>query len=671
MRIVLAKMGLDGHDKGIKIIARALQDAGMEVTYLGLRQSAERIVSVAIEERADVIGISLLTGTHLSFAKELIRQIKEKGIMPKVIFGGTIGEDDIPVLKKLGVDYVYGVETTLEEILKEFSSELNIELIKNRLDLSVLNEKETSNEVKTASGIPVDIYYDMENMYLGDDYVLGKPGEYPYTRGPYQTMYRGRVWTMRQYAGMGTAIESNQRYKYLLERGQNGLSVALDLPTQIGYDSDHPVIKDEVGKVGVAIDTVEDMHTLFEGIPLDTVSVNFTINSTAIIILAMFIVMAEERGYKREILSGTVQNDMIKEFLSRNTYIFPLEPSLRIAGDIISFACKELPKFNPVSCSGYHIRELGADAVQELAFTLGAGITYVEIVKKTGIEVDQFAPRISFHLCCSQDLFEEVSKFRAARRIWAKIMKERFDAQNEKSYKFRVFAGGNGISLTAREPLNNIIRGTYQCLIGALGGAQTIHVPAYDEAYAIPTAESALLCLRTQQITAHETGIINTVDPLAGSYYVEYLTSELEKRATELLEEIDRRGGMVECIKSGWIQRGVIDSAYRTQLSKDDGKKIIVGVNKFVSETDPETKVVKEKVSGQVISNQIKRLNDVKNKRDDSLVQSTLENIVTVARNEENLFPSIIDAVRKRATLGEIVSAIKEVYGEYNGNNLF
>ena len=493
----------------------------------------------------------------------------------------------------------------------------------------------------------------------------------PIRGGPYETMYRGKVWTMRQYAGMGTAVESNERYKYLLERGQTGLSVALDLPTQIGFDSDNSEISEEVGKVGVAIDTVEDMHTLFEGIPLDSVSVNFTINSTAMIILAMFVVMAEERGYSRKIISGTTQNDMIKEFLARNTFIFPLEPSLKIVSDIISYASKEFPKFNPISCSGYHIRELGADAIQELAFTLAAGITYVETVAKTGMGVDQFAPRVSFHFTCNQEIFEEVAKFRAARRMWAKIMKERFHAQNEKSCKLRVFAGGNGISLTAKEPLNNIIRGTYQCLVGALSGAQTIHVPAYDEAYAIPTEESALLCLRTQQITAYETGIIKTIDPLAGSYYVEYLTNEMEKRASQLMDEIEKLGGMVSCIKNGWIQKKVIDSAYKTQKAIDNGEKVIIGVNKYVSDTGLKSKMKMEKVPESVLNNQLERLEAVKKKRNTSTVEKSLSDIIAAAEAGENIFPTVIDAVRARATLGEIVNALKEVYGEYNGDKVF
>lgn len=658
MKIILAKMGLDGHDKGLRIIARALTDAGAEVVYLGLRQSAESIVNAALQEDASDIGVSILSGIHLESAEKLLAVMKEKNCTDiRVSFGGTIPEQDAQQLEKMGVAGVFKVETKLEDILSFY--------LGTQGESASVQPTEAS-EFKTASDLEVKPFYtcdDIDESKVRDE----APGTYPYTRGVYESMYRGKVWTMRQYAGFGTAVESNERYKYLLSQGQTGLSVALDLPTQIGYDSDEPSIAAEVGKVGVAIDTVEDMHTLFEGIPLDKVSVNFTINATAIVLLSMLVVVAEEQGLSPEVLRGTVQNDMIKEFLSRNTYIFPLESSMKIVGDIITYAAEHIPRFNPISCSGYHIRELGANAVQELAFTLAAGLTYVSDILERGIPVDQFAGRLSFQLSCNQDIFEEAAKFRAARRMWATLVKERFHPENPKSMLFRVFSGGNGISFTAKEPLNNIIRGAFQCLTGALGGAQAIHVPAYDEAYAIPTAESALLSLRTQQITAFETGIINTADPLAGSYYVESLTDTLEAEAMKIIEEIERRGGMKECIKSGWIKSLVIDSAYKTQRKIDSGERTIVGVNKFNLDTVAEEYKI-ETSRSEVLENQLKRLDGVKTSRDGGAVQNALEALGKNAAAGENLFPPVIACVRKRATVGEIVATLKTVFGEYDGD---
>ena len=673
-KIILAKMGLDGHDKGLKIIARSLRDAGEEVIYLGLRQNAEVIIQTAIQEDADTIGISILSGSQIPLAKKLLSSMKKNKVNFRVLFGGIISKEDIITLKKMGISEVFPGETSLKEIIESFRNEKwkNIEENTNKDEDNKENIDNKINieiDVKTESGIPIKKVYTKEDVsFLEVDKDLGLPGKYPYTRGPYETMYRGKVWTMRQYAGLGTAVESNQRYKYLLSQGQTGLSVALDLPTQLGFDSDYPDIEEEVGRVGVAIDTVEDIYALFKDIPLDKVSVSFTINSTAIVILAMFAVMAEEKGYDLKALIGTVQNDMIKEFLSRNTFIFPLKPSLKLTGDIISFSSKYLPKFNSISCAGYHIRELGANAVQELATTLGAAIVYIEEVLERGMLIDSFAPRLSFELSCGQDFFEEIAKFRTARKMWAQIMKNRFHAKNEKSLKFRVFSGGNGISLTANEPLNNIVRGAFQCLVGALGGAQAVHVPAYDEAYAIPTEESALICLRTQQITAYEIGIINTVDPLAGSYYIENLTNELENRVNELMVKIDKMGGLIKCIENGWIMKEVIRAAYKTQKEIEEGRKVIVGVNKFVSKKSKEKKVKIEKVPDYILKNQIKRLKQVKEERIDNKVKEKLDKLVKAAKKNKNLFPFILETVKVRATVGEIVSTLKMVYGEYNGS---
>ncbi|MDX9799520.1 MAG: methylmalonyl-CoA mutase family protein [Bacteroidales bacterium] len=673
MRIILAKMGLDGHDKGLKLIANRLQSLGEEVIYLGLRQSADNIVQSAIQEDADVIGISILSGSHISLAEKLLSTMKKNNVHFRIIFGGTIPLQDIATLKKIGISDALPVGTSIEEVLKTFRNERSVN---SQVSCSEFPEQEGQHvdrirncqNFKTASGIQVkDIFTKEDVSFLDENEEIGLPGKYPFTRGPYETMYRGRIWTMRQYAGLGTAVESNQRFKYLLDQGQTGLSVALDLPTQLGYDSDNTDITEEVGRVGVAIDTVEDMYTLFQDIPLDKISVNFTINSTAIVILAMYMVMAEEKGYNTKTLSGTVQNDMIKEFLSRNTFIFPLMPSIKLATDIIHFCSFSLPKFNPISCSGYHIRELGANAIQELATTLSAGIIYTEEALKRGLPIDEFAPRLSFQLSCYQDIFEEIAKFRVARKMWAKIMKNRFQAKKEKSLKFRVFSGGNGSSLTAQEPLNNIVRGAFQCLAGALGGAQAIHVPAYDEAYTIPTEESALLSLRTQQITAYETGITNTVDPLAGSYYLESLTNELEDRANQLMEEINRMGGLLKCIENGWIINEVIKNAYQTQMDIETKKKIIVGVNRYASESSTGREIKSEQLSANIAENQGSRLEKVKKERDVIKVKTKLSILQKAANQNENLFPSIVDAVRDRATIGEIINTLKKIYGEYKG----
>ena len=519
---------------------------------------------------------------------------------------------------------------------------------------------------ETASGLEVRECYDGEDLV---DFVpkeaLGKPGEYPFTRGVYKNMYRGRVWTMRQYAGFGTPAETNEYFKYLLEQGQTGLSVALDLPTQMGLDSDASLAQDEVGRVGVAIDSLADMEALFAGIPIDRISTNFTINGTAAIILAMYIVAAEKKGCSREQISGTVQNDMIKEFLSRNTFIFPIKESLQLAGDIIEYCATNYPRFNPISVSGYHIRELGANAIQEVALTLLAAITYVEEVKSRGIAVDDFAPRLSFQLGASTDFFEEVAKFRVARRLWARIMRESYQIKNPKGMKFRVFSGGNGISLTAREPLNNIIRGTLQCLIGVLGGAQAIHVPAYDEAFAIPTPQSARIALRTQQIIAEETGIPNTVDPLGGSYYLETLANDLEDAILALIDRIEKAGGLVKAIQQGTIQNEVLEQAYRAELQVQKGEKTIVGLNKYVSDTDEEETIPIFNVSPDILQHQLNSLEKVKAERHNAGVQRELQRLGSAALEGENVMPYIIDAVKQYATVGEIASALKSAWGEY------
>ena len=519
----------------------------------------------------------------------------------------------------------------------------------------------------TESGIEAELLYTPEDV--GDidyDRDIGMPGEPPFTRGPYPTMYRGRLWTMRQYAGFGTAEETNGRFTYLLEQGVTGLSVAFDLPSQIGYDSDDPFVEDEVGRCGVAIDTLADMERMLRGIPLDQVSVNLTINSTAIIMLAMLVVLAEKQGIALEKISGTTQNDMIKEFLARKTYIFPIEPSLKIVGDIIEYCHHSLPRFNPISISGYHIRELGASPVQELALTMQAAVTYAAMVVERGIAFDKFAPRLSFQFTSNMELFEEVAKYRAARRLWYAIARDRFGARDENSGRLRVFAGGTGDVLTREEPLNNVIRATIQCLVGVLGGAQAIHVPAYDEAYSIPSQEAATLALRTQQILAYETGITKTVDPLGGSYYVEHLTRELERGALELMADIERRGGLIASINDGYIQALVQSRAYEQEKAKQAGERVLIGVNKFRSAAEERPRIPPRGRDESVLPAQKASLARVKSERDAAAVRKRLDELTAALPDRRvNIFPLVIEAVRAYATVGEIVKVLKAEYGEY------
>jgi methylmalonyl-CoA mutase N-terminal domain/subunit len=516
---------------------------------------------------------------------------------------------------------------------------------------------------QTDSGLPIKEVYTAQDLPADRREKPDLPGQYPFTRGVYRNMYRGRLWTMRQYAGFGTASESNQRYRFLLSQGQTGLSVAFDLPTQLGFDSDDSRVEDEVGRGGVAIDTLADMEALFQDIPLDRVSTNLTINSTAAIILAMYYALAEKQGLETRQLRGTVQNDMIKEFLARKSYIFPVEPSLRIVTDIIEFCSQHVPSFNPISVAGYHIREAGADVVQELALTLKAGMTYVESALARGLSVDDLARQLSFHFTSGQEFFEEIAKYRAARKMWAEIMRQRFHASKPESLLLRVFAGGNGVTLTAKEPLNNIIRGTLQCLVGVLGGAQAIHVPAYDEAFAIPTEESARIGLRTQQIIGYESGIPRTADPLGGSYYVESLTDELQKRAWAMMEEIDRRGGLVSCIKSGYLQRLIEDRAFEREKQIQSGQKPVVGVNCFSSQGTEDLRL--SEIDSGILERQKEGLARIKSKRDPGAVDEALRRLKEAALQSQNLMPVIIEAVKTYATIGEIAQRLREVYGEF------
>lgn len=498
---------------------------------------------------------------------------------------------------------------------------------------------------------------------------LSFPGEFPFTRGVYPTMYRSRLWTMRQYSGFGTAEETNKRFKYLLEQGQTGLSVAFDLPTQIGYDSDHPLAEGEVGRVGVAVDSVEDMKLLFSEIPLDKVSTSMTINAPAAVILAMYIVTAEEQGITPAELKGTIQNDILKEYVARGTYIYPPESSLRLITDIFDYCSQKMPAFNTISISGYHIREAGSTAVQELAFTLADALTYVEKALEIGLDIDDFAPRLSFFFASQMNLLEETAKFRAARRLWAEIMEERFGAEKKKSKLLRFHTQTAGTALTAKQPLNNIIRVTIQALAAVLGGTQSLHTNSYDEALSLPSEEAVEIALRTQQILAEESGVADVIDPLGGSYYLEELTDEFVNKCRKYLEKIDQFGGMVEAIKAGYIQREIQDSAYQKQKEIDQKKKIVVGINKYQN-NNSNKEIELQQIDPALEAAQKKRLENLKNNRDQKEIQKALKAVKSAAAAEGNLMPAIIEAVRVRATLGEINKQLKEVFGEYQNRNI-
>jgi len=513
-------------------------------------------------------------------------------------------------------------------------------------------------------GHEVDRLYtpaDVSDLDYEED--LGFPGQEPYTRGVYPTGYRGRLWTMRQYAGMGTAEETNERFHYLLDQGQTGLSMAFDLPTQMGYDSDHAMAAGEVGKTGVAIDSLDDMETVFDGIPLDEVSTSMTINAPASVLLAMYIAVGDRQGVDREQLRGTIQNDVLKEYIARNTFIYPPEPSMRLITDIFEFCADETPSFNTISISGYHIREAGSTAAQEIAFTLGDGIEYVEAAIDAGLDVDEFAPQLSFFFASYNNILEEVAKFRAARRLWAKIMDERFDAESPKSKQLKFHTQTAGSTLTAQQIENNVVRVAYQALAAVLGGTQSLHTNGKDEAIGLPTEESVRTALRTQQILAHESGAADTIDPLAGSYYVESLTDELEAEARSLIEEVDERGGMRRSIEEQWVQRQIQDVAFERQREQEAGERVIVGVNEYQVEEEGEQDI--EEVDEAVEQDQQENVAAVREERDEEAVEAKLDALRDAAEGDENVMPYIIDAVKVYATTGEVCDVFRDVFGEY------
>ena len=530
--------------------------------------------------------------------------------------------------------------------------------------MSVKNSHQAPRGIKTSSGLDVPEFAkpnDLAGWEAERD--LGFPGEYPYTRGIHPSGYRSRFWTMRQYAGFGTAVEANARFRYLLAQGQTGLSIAFDLPTQIGLDSDHPMARGEVGRVGVAIDSLEDMATLFEGIPLERVSTSMTINATAAILLALYLAVAEKQGADLKKISGTIQNDILKEYIARGTYIYPPGPALRIVTDIFAFCHEHAPEWNTISISGYHIREAGSTAVQEVAFTLANAIAYVEAAGARGLKVDDFAPRLSFFLNAHNDLLEEVAKFRAARRLWARLMRERFQAEDPRSWMFSFHTQTAGSTLTAQQPDVNLVRVTLQALAAVLGGTQSLHTNARDEALALPSEDSALLALRTQQIIAQESGVAQTVDPLGGSYFIEDLTNRIEKAAEEYLRKIDAMGGVLRAIQTGFIQREIQQSAYEYQKQIESGKRVMVGVNRYTSAESAPLSLLR--IDSEIERAQVGRLKALRARRNAERVRTALQEVEAAARGDQNLMPPILEAVKAFATVGEISDVLRQVFGQY------
>jgi methylmalonyl-CoA mutase N-terminal domain/subunit len=516
----------------------------------------------------------------------------------------------------------------------------------------------------TVSGQPIEPLYTEQDLPPDAAESIGLPGEFPFTRGVYPSMYRGRLWTMRQFAGFGTAEETNERFRYLLDHGQTGLSTAFDMPSLMGHDSDHPRSLGEVGREGVAVDTLDDMETLFAGIPLDEVSVSMTINAPAAVMLAFYVVAAERRGIAPERLSGTIQTDILKEYIAQKEWCFPIDPAMRLVGDLIEWCSYHMPRWHPVSISGYHIREAGATAAQELAFTLKDGLTYVEQAVGRGLDVDDFAPRLSFFFNSHIDLFEEVAKYRAARRIWAREMRETFGARDERSWLMRFHTQTAGVSLTAQQPLNNVVRTAIEALAAVLGGTQSLHTNSYDEALALPTEEAVRLALRTQQVIAHESGVTNTIDPLGGSYFVEALTDKMERNAYAYFAKIDDLGGMVEAVKRSFPQREIADAAFRYQQEVDSGERVVVGVNRHVAERESPLQILR--IDPALERKQVDRLGAVRAGRDPAQVEAALAALKHAAGHEgDNLMPGLLDAARARCSEGEIVEALQAVFGTY------
>jgi methylmalonyl-CoA mutase, N-terminal domain len=668
IRVLIAKPGLDGHDVGAKVLCRALMDAGMEVVYTGLRQSPQEIVRTALEEDVDVVGLSVLSGAHLPLCRAVADGLQTAGILGKTlcIVGGNIPRSDHATLRELGVAAVFATGSPFEEI---------VDFIRGRGTM-VSDPKRAKEEKKgetAEAGAPLhwesgleirEVYTAADVERTGGSDGIGQPGEYPYTRGIHPLMYRKRPWTMRQYSGFGTAAETHERFQYLIRHGQTGLNVAFDLPTQCGLDSDDEMAVGEVGRVGMAVDTLADMEVAFAGIDLDKISVSLTINGAAVPIMAMYFAMARKRGYELATLRGTAQNDILKEFIGRGTWIFPVDASIRLVGDTIEYCAQHVPRYNAVSVCGYHIRESGASPAQEMAYGLAIARAYIDHTLERGLHIDEFAGGVSFNFDIHGNLWEQVAKFRAGRRLWARILKEEYGAENPRSMQLRMIAGGGGGGLTIQQPENNIVRGAYYALASALSGTQTMALCSYDEAYTIPSRHAARLSLRTMQILMHEMGACDTVDPLAGSYFVETTTNEMEERIVAIMKKLQDRGGIVRAVSEGWVQAEVNRRAYDQEKRIRSGETRKVGVNCFVEEGE-EPEVEFHPHREEEAKKQVAGLQRIRSERDGNMVQSSLERVRQAAAAGENVMPSVMDAVERQATIGEICGVLKSVFGTY------
>lgn len=687
VRVLIAKPGLDGHDVGAKVVARALRDAGMEVIYTGLHQTVEQILSAAVQEDIDVIGLSILSGAHMSITERLMSGLRRAGAGEvRVVVGGNIPRKDHARLLELGVAGVFPTGSRLDELVRFIGGRAGggaegadgarargrEELREARAPPAAEKgpapgKGEGVRPVILESGIAVKPVYGPEDLADFDPAArLGRPGEFPFTRGIHPLMYRARPYTMRQYAGFGTPSETNERFRFLLSQGQNALNVAFSLHSQMGIDSDDPLAEGEVGRVGMAVDTLRDMETAFDGIPIERISTSLTINGSAAIMIAMYLAMAEKRGVPLTEVRGTAQNDILKEYIGRGTWIFPVEPSIRLIADTIEFCSRHAPKYYPVSVCGYHIRESGADPVQEISYAFCIARAYIRAVVERGLHPDEFVPRFSFNFDIHGNIFEQVAKFRAARRVWAGITRDELGCRSPESMKMKMIAGGGGGGLTIEEPENNIVRGAYYALISALSGTQTMALCSYDEAYTIPSKKAALISLRTMQILVEEMGLADTVDPLGGSYYVEWLTNELEGRILKKIREVDAAGGIVRLVADGTIQREVSRQAYLLERRLQSGELPKVGVNKYRQEGEGEERAVEiheyDPAAARVKIEELRRL---KSGRDGAAVRASLDLLREKAATSENLMPYIMEAVKRYATVGEITAALKSVFGTF------
>ncbi len=705
VRVLIAKPGLDGHDVGAKVVARALMDAGMEVIYSGLHQTVEQIIQAAVQEDVGVIGLSVLSGAHIPIAERLMSGLRSAGAGDiHVVVGGNIPKRDHARLLELGVEGVFPTGSRFEELTEfirglfgerrdggravegaiEGAAEAALGGVKGESAREgsgarapesaqapgaapARKREERVRPVTLESGIEVKPVYGPEDLAGFDPATkLGRPGEFPFTRGIHPLMYRARPYTMRQYAGFGTPRETNERFKFLLSQGQNALNVAFSLHSQMGIDSDDPLAEGEVGRVGMAVDTLRDMEVAFDGIPIDKISTSLTINGSAAIMIAMYLAMAEKRGVPLSEVRGTAQNDILKEYIGRGTWIFPVEPSIRLIADTIEFCSRHAPRYYPVSVCGYHIRESGADPVQEISYAFCIARAYIRAVMDRGLHPDEFVPRFSFNFDIHGNIFEQVAKFRAARRIWAQLTRDELGCRNPESMKMKMIAGGGGGGLTIEEPENNIVRGAYYALISALSGTQTMALCSYDEAYTIPSKRAALISLRTMQILIEEMGLADTVDPLGGSYYVEWLTDEMEKRIWSKIRDVDAAGGVVKLVADGTIQREVSRQAYLLEKRIQSGELVKVGVNKYRQEGEEEEREVEiHEYNPAAAREKVEELRRLRAERDGAAVRAALETIKEKARSGENLMPYIMDAVKLYATVGEITGALKGVFGVF------